>query len=44
MTLGGIFDFDTRKEELDEVCRELEQPDVWNDQTRAQSLGKDRSR
>ena len=44
MILGGIFDFDTRKEELDEVNRELEQPDIWNDQERAQSLGKERSR
>jgi len=44
MPLGGIFDFDARKEELDEVARELEQPDVWNDQERAQKLGKERSR
>jgi len=44
MPLGGIFDFDVRKEELDEISRELEQPDVWNDQERAQKLGKDRAR
>jgi len=44
MPLGGIFDFDARKEELDEVTRELEQPDVWNDQERAQKLGQERSR
>jgi len=44
MPLGGIFDFDVRKEELDEISRELEQPDVWNDQERAQKLGKERSR
>ena len=43
-TFGGIFDFDTRKEELDEISRELEQPDVWNDQARAQQLGKERAR
>ena len=42
--LGGIFDFDSKKEELDEVTRELEQPDVWNDQERAQKLGQDRAR
>jgi len=41
---GGIFDYDSRKEELEEVCRELEQPDVWNDQQRAQQLGQDRVR
>jgi len=44
MPLGGIFDFDVRKEELDEVTRELEQPNVWNDQERAQKLGQERSR
>jgi len=44
MNFGGIFDFDTRKEELDEISRELEQPDVWNDQARAQQLGKARAR
>jgi len=44
MPSGGIFDFDTKKEELDEVSRELEQPDVWNDQERAQKLGQDRAR
>ncbi len=42
--LGGIFDFDTKKEQLDEVCRELEQPNVWNDQERAQKLGQERAR
>ncbi len=43
MRLGGIFDFDVKKEQLDEVCRELEQPDVWNDPERAQKLGKDKA-
>ena len=42
--LGGIFDFDTRKEELEEVNRELEQPDVWDDPENAQKLGQERSR
>ncbi len=41
---GGIFDFDKRKEELEEVTRELEQPDVWNEPERAQQLGQDRVR
>lgn len=44
MPLGGIFDFDARKEELEEINRELEQPDIWNDQERAQLLGKERAR
>ena len=41
---GGTFDFDLRKEELDEVNRELEQPGVWDDPENAQKLGKERSR
>ena len=42
--LGGIFDFDRRKEELEEVNRELEQPGVWDNPEAAQKLGKERSR
>ncbi len=42
--LGGIFDFDLRKEELEEVNRELEQPGIWDDPENAQKLGKERSR
>jgi len=41
---GGIFDFDRRKEELEEVNRELEQPDVWDDPENAQKLGQERAR
>lgn len=41
--LGGIFDYDVRKERLVEVERELELPDVWNEPARAQALGKERS-
>lgn len=41
---GGIFDFDTKQERLTEVERELEQPDVWNDQERAQALGQERAK
>ncbi len=44
MLSGGTFDFDNKKQELEEVNRELEQPDVWNDPQRAQQLGQDRSR
>ncbi|MFT5757532.1 MAG: peptide chain release factor 2 [Alteromonadaceae bacterium] len=40
---GGIFDYDLKAEQLHEVTRELEQPDVWNDADRAQKLGKERS-
>ena len=42
--LGGIFDFDHRKEELEEVNRELEQPGIWDDPENAQKLGQERSR
>ena len=41
---GGIFDFDVKKEQLDEIQRELEQPNVWNNPERAQKLGQDRAR
>jgi len=41
---GGIFDYDARLERLEEVTRELEQPDIWNDPPRAQSLNKERAR
>jgi peptide chain release factor 2 len=43
LRLGGIFDYENRAERLTEVQRELEQPDVWNDQDRAQSLGRERA-
>ncbi len=41
--LGGIFDYDSRKERLTEVERELAQPEVWNDPERAQALNKEQS-
>jgi len=40
--LGGIFDFDAKSERLEEVNRELENPDVWNDPDYAQGLGKEK--
>lgn len=39
----SIFDYDAKKERLEEVNAELEQPDVWNEPERAQALGKERS-
>ncbi len=39
---GGIFDFDAKKSRLDEVSRQLEDPAVWNDQKRAQELGREK--
>ena len=33
----------TKRERLDEVSRELEDPEVWNQQELAQNLGKERA-
>ena len=41
--LGGIFDYDSKKERLTEVERELEQPEVWNNPDRAQALNKEQA-
>ncbi|HFB63980.1 MAG TPA: peptide chain release factor 2 [Aeromonadales bacterium] len=41
--LRGYLDFDNKKEQLQEVERELEQPDVWDDPDHAQQLGKQRA-
>jgi len=43
MRSGGIFDYDSKRERLEEVERELERPDVWDDPARAQALGRERS-
>ncbi len=41
--LGGIFDFDLRKERLAEVDLELAEPSVWGDPQRATELGRERA-
>ncbi|HFQ5098454.1 TPA: peptide chain release factor 2 [Vibrio vulnificus] len=41
--LRGYLDYDAKKERLEEVNAELEQPDVWNDPDRAQALGRERA-
>ncbi len=41
--LGGIFDFEEKQERLTEVLRELEDPEIWSNQERAQALGRERS-
>jgi len=43
MPLGGIFDYEVRKERLEEVNRELEDPGAWNDPEKAQALGRERA-
>ena len=40
---GGIFDFDVKKDRLQEVELELSQPSVWDKPERAQELGRERS-
>ncbi len=42
-SFGGTFDYDAKHEQLTEVERELEAPDVWDDPDRAQELGKQRA-
>lgn len=39
---GGIFDYDLKKERLEEVSRELEDPALWNNPEKAQEMGKER--
>ena len=41
--LGGIFDYDQKKERLEEVNLQLEDPNVWNDPDVAQKLGQERA-
>ncbi|MBS0458788.1 peptide chain release factor 2 [Thermomonas sp.] len=41
--LRGYLDYDAKRERLEEVERELENPDIWNDPARAQALGRERS-
>lgn len=40
---GGIFDYDSKRTRLAKVIQLLEDPEVWGDQARAQSLGKERA-
>ncbi len=41
--LGGIFDYDGRKERLEEVLLRLEDPNIWDDPQEAQQLGQERA-
>jgi len=40
---GGIFDYDQKREQLEEVMLELENPDIWSNPEHAQQLGKEKS-
>jgi peptide chain release factor 2 len=39
---GGIFDFDAKRDRLNEVARLSEDPAIWNDAKRAQDIGRER--
>lgn len=41
-SLGGIFDYENKKELLEEVNLELEDPKIWGNPKNAQKLGKDK--
>ena len=43
MRSGGIFDYAAKKERLEEVERELADPDLWSEPDRAQALGREQS-
>ncbi|MFC1688758.1 peptide chain release factor 2 [Pseudomonadota bacterium] len=42
--LRGYLDYAQKRDRLEEVSRELENPDIWNEPDRAQELGRERSR
>jgi peptide chain release factor 2 len=41
---GGTFDYAGKRDRLEEVSRELENPAIWNDPAKAQELGRERAR
>ncbi len=43
MCLGGIFDYERKRERLAEVELDLGEPSVWENPERAQALGRERS-
>jgi len=44
LRLGGIFDFDNQLDRLNQIRQELEDPDIWSDQKKAEALGRERAR
>lgn len=43
LALGGIFDYDAKLLRLEVVSKQLEDPSIWQDQEKAQTLGQERS-
>ncbi|HJP03694.1 MAG: peptide chain release factor 2 [Chromatiales bacterium] len=44
VALRGYLDFDDQLDRLNQIKQDLEDPEVWNDQQRAESLGRERAR
>ena len=44
MPCAAIFDYAERKERLDEINREMEDPALWQDPERAEALGREKAR
>ncbi|MBU6199885.1 MAG: peptide chain release factor 2 [Xanthomonadaceae bacterium] len=42
-SLRGYLDYDAKRERLEEVSRELENPNIWDNPDRAQQLGRERA-
>ena len=42
-TIKSYLEYDLKKERLEEVTAEIEQPDVWNDQKKVQKLNKEKN-
>ena len=40
---GGIFDYDTKIERLEEVLRQMADPTIWDDPNEAQKLGQEKA-
>ena len=43
LRLGGIFDFENQLDRLNQIRQDLEDPDIWSDQKKAESLGRERA-
>ena len=41
LSLGGIFDVDRKQRRLEEVNREIENPQLWDDPKHAQEVSKE---
>lgn len=44
MLFGGTFEYDSKKSRILEIARELENPLLWQDQQKCQSLNREKSR